>query len=134
VCRQIASPAQHWHFPIQWGAGNVGDEKHHKHFSRSEFTLSSEDFGLKHFPSDDRNFFRAGGRVPTWGEYMFGPSRGEPLQLFSNLEDHGLSARSFTLSQERDNPFPIQQDLRTLGPREERQGKTVLYDYQDPRG
>lgn len=84
-----------------WGAGNVGDEKYNKHFSPTQFTMSNEDFGLKHFPQDSGNFFRADGRIPTWEEYMLGPSQEEPLQLFSNLDDHGLSARSFSPPQKR---------------------------------
>ncbi|PMD21356.1 hypothetical protein NA56DRAFT_125376 [Hyaloscypha hepaticicola] len=79
-----------------WGAGNVGDEKYNKHFSPGQFTMSNEDFGLKHFPQNDGNFFRADGRIPTWEEYILGPSREEPLQLFSNLDDHGISASSFS--------------------------------------
>jgi protein disulfide-isomerase-like protein len=84
-----------------WGAGNVGNEVYNKHFTPSMFTMSNEDFGLKHFPEDDRNFFRANGSIPTWEEYMLGPSREEPLQLFSSVENHGISGTSFTPPQKR---------------------------------
>jgi protein disulfide-isomerase-like protein len=84
-----------------WGAGNVGNEVYNKHFTPSMFTMSNEDFGLKHFPEDDRNFFRADGCIPTWEEYMLGPSREEPLQLFSSVVDHGISGTSFSPAQKR---------------------------------
>jgi protein disulfide-isomerase-like protein len=84
-----------------WGAGNVNNEVYNKHFSPSEFTMSNEDFGLKHFPEDDQNFFRADGSIPTWEQYMVGPMREEPLQLFGSVEDHGLSGKSFTPPQKR---------------------------------
>ncbi|CZR67064.1 related to protein disulfide-isomerase precursor [Phialocephala subalpina] len=90
-----------------WGAGNVGNQVYNKHFSPSEFTKSNEDFGLKHFPQDERYFFRADGRIPSWEEYYLGPTRAEPLQLFGSVEDHGLSATSFTPPQKL---IPINSD------------------------
>lgn len=79
-----------------WGAGNVGNQVYNKHFTPSYFTMSNEDFGLKHFPQDDSYFFRNDGRRMTWEDYYIGPVGAEPLQLFGNVEDHGLSATSFT--------------------------------------
>lgn len=84
-----------------WGAGNVGNQVYNKHFTPSMFTMPNDDFGLKHFPQDDKYFFRSDGRIPTWEEYYLGPSRAEPLQLFGSVEDHGLSATSFTPPQKR---------------------------------
>lgn len=78
-----------------WGAGNVGNQVYNKHFTASEFTKSNEDFGLKHFPADDKYFYRKDGSIPTWEEYYLGPSRAEPLQIFGNGEEHGIAASSY---------------------------------------
>ncbi|KAL3421152.1 transglutaminase-like superfamily protein [Phlyctema vagabunda] len=79
-----------------WGAGNVGEGVYNKHFTPSCFTSSNDDFGLKHFPQDDAYFFRSDRRALTWEEYMIGPVGGEPVQLYGCVEDHGLSATSFS--------------------------------------
>ena len=79
-----------------WGAGNVGNQVFNKKFTASYFTMSNDHFGLKHFPADDKYFFRSDGRIPTWEEYFIGPAGAEPLQLFGCVEDHGLSPTSFT--------------------------------------
>jgi hypothetical protein len=79
-----------------WGAGNVGNQVYNKHFTPSYFTMSNDDFGLKHFPQDDRYFFRSDRTIPTWEQYYLGPDGGEPLQIFgSGGEDHGINGRSF---------------------------------------
>lgn len=78
-----------------WGAGHVKDQVYNKKFTPLMFTMSNEDFGLKHFPPDNKYFFRSDGRIPSWEEYMLGPDGAEPLQLFSSIEDHGLSGPSF---------------------------------------
>ncbi len=88
-----------------WGAGNVGNQVYNKHFTASQFTMSNEDFGRKHFPQDSKYFFRADGSIPTWEEYILGPTGGEPLQLFGSVEDHGVSQTSFTPGQKY-IPFP----------------------------
>jgi len=79
-----------------WGAGNVGNQVYNKKFTPSYFTMSNDDFGLKHFPEDRGYFFRSDGRVPTWEEYYLGPHRAEPLQIYGAVEDHGLSQTSFS--------------------------------------
>jgi len=78
-----------------WGAGNVGNQVYNKKFVPSYFTMSNEDFGIKHFPADKQYFFRADGRTPSWEEYIIGPVGAEPLQLYGSLDDHGLSPTSF---------------------------------------
>ena len=79
-----------------WGAGNVGNQVYNKHFTPSYFTMSNDDFGLKHFPQDDGYFFRSDGTIPTWEQYYLGPNGGEPLTVFgSGGEDHGINGRSF---------------------------------------
>jgi transglutaminase-like putative cysteine protease len=77
-----------------WGAGNVGNQKYNRKFSPGCFTASNEDFGLKHFPADDRYFFRGDGRSPTWEEYIAGPISSEPVQL-CDVEVHGINRTSF---------------------------------------
>lgn len=84
-----------------WGAGNVGNQVYNKHFTPSYFTMPNDDFGLKHFPQDDRHFYRSDGSIPTWEEYMIGPIGAEPLQLFGSVEDHGLAQTSFTPAAKR---------------------------------
>jgi len=78
-----------------WGAGNVSNNQYNKHFSPIEFTMPNTEVGLKHFPSDERYFYREDGIVPTWEQYIIGPNGGEAVQLFSSLPDHGLSGPSF---------------------------------------
>ncbi|EHL03045.1 putative protein disulfide-isomerase tigA [Glarea lozoyensis 74030] len=79
-----------------WGAGNVGNQVYNKSFTPSFFTMSNEDFGLRHFPQDRNHFFRRDGIVPTWAEYMIGPAGAEEVQIYSVAEDHGISGTSFT--------------------------------------
>jgi len=87
-----------------WGAGNVGDgasQTYNKKFAPEEFTMSNDQFGLKHFPGDEAYFFRSDGRPQSWEEYMIGPLGVEPLQLYSNIYDHGLSGTSFSPPQKQ---------------------------------
>ncbi|KAG0649347.1 Kyphoscoliosis peptidase [Hyphodiscus hymeniophilus] len=84
-----------------WGAGNVGNQVYNKKFTQSWFTMSNDDFGIKHFPADDAYFFRSDGRSQTWEDYMIGPIGAEGLQLFGAVEDHGLSQTSFSPPQKR---------------------------------
>ncbi|KAI0483126.1 hypothetical protein GGR56DRAFT_226636 [Xylariaceae sp. FL0804] len=81
-----------------WGAGSVGDQKYTKHFKPEMFCLSNERFGLKHFPGDERYFFRGDGSpIPTWEEYMVGPTRGaEAAQWMSTGTEEGLSEFTFS--------------------------------------
>ena len=79
-----------------WGAGNIGNQVFNKKFTPSYFTMSNDDFGIRHFPSDERYFFRSDGGVQSWENYMIGPIGTEPLQLYGSIEDHGLSGPSFS--------------------------------------
>ena len=84
-----------------WGAGNVGNQVYNKKFTPSYFTMSNDDFGIKHFPADDSYFFRSDGRPQSWEDYMIGPVGAESLQLFGAVDDHGLSQTSFSPPQKR---------------------------------
>ncbi|KAI1420700.1 hypothetical protein F5Y12DRAFT_95794 [Xylaria sp. FL1777] len=76
-----------------WGAGSVGDEKFHKGFNPRMFTLSNEQFGHSHFPSDDRYFYREDGRILSWEEYIQGPVPGaEKPQWCGGATDEGISS------------------------------------------
>ncbi|KAI0914775.1 hypothetical protein F4823DRAFT_191671 [Ustulina deusta] len=76
-----------------WGAGSVGDEKFHKAFNPKMFTLSNEQFGQSHFPSNDRHFYREDGRILSWEEYILGPVPGaEKPQWFGSPFEEGISS------------------------------------------
>ncbi|KAK8090560.1 hypothetical protein PG994_000065 [Apiospora phragmitis] len=79
-----------------WGAGNVGDGVYNKAFKPEMFYLSNELFGLKHFPGDSRHFYRSDGSIPTWEEYMIGPTRGEKAACYGTATDEGISAYTFS--------------------------------------
>ncbi|KAI0409707.1 hypothetical protein F4802DRAFT_545167 [Xylaria palmicola] len=75
-----------------WGAGAVGDEKFHKSFNPKMFTASNEQFGLSHFPRDDRHFYREDRRVLSWEEYITGPMSGvEKPQWCGGATAEGIS-------------------------------------------
>ncbi|CAG8960746.1 hypothetical protein HYFRA_00002282 [Hymenoscyphus fraxineus] len=79
-----------------WGAGNVNNQIFNKVFTPSYFTMSNDEFGLKHFPQNKRHFFRSDGSTPSWEWYMRGPTGSEPVQLFTSTDSHGLSPTSFS--------------------------------------
>ncbi|ROW09562.1 hypothetical protein VMCG_02650 [Cytospora schulzeri] len=73
-----------------WGAGHLSGNAYKRSFSPHEFTSSNEVFGMKHFPEDSRHFFREDGRIPTWEEYVLGPTKGERAGWSSNAIDEGI--------------------------------------------
>ena len=84
-----------------WGAGHTSaDQVYTKHFTPSKFTMSNEEFGLEHYPEDERYFFRDDGRVISWEEYAVGPlgrDAGEAVTIYSNPEEeHGIARSSIT--------------------------------------
>lgn len=76
-----------------WGAGAVGDdEKFHKHFNPKMFAMSNEQFGLSHFPENDRHFYREDRRILSWEEYISGPVPGaEKPQWSGGPPEEGIS-------------------------------------------
>ncbi|KAK7734974.1 hypothetical protein SLS53_007751 [Cytospora paraplurivora] len=74
-----------------WGAGHLSNQAYKREFDPQHFTASNEVFGMKHFPEDSRYFFREDGRVPSWEEYVLGPTRGERAGWSSNAIDEGIS-------------------------------------------
>ena len=84
-----------------WGAGHIECEKkdpnrpYIKSFTPRMFTMSNEEFGERHYPEDDRYFFRQDGRRPSFQEY-FAPDQGPGRrQVYSDaVKLHGISERS----------------------------------------
>ena len=79
-----------------WGAGAVGERRYTKRFAPEMFYLSNEIFGLKHFPSDSRHFYRADGSIPSWEEYIVGPLKGEQATWYTNATQEGLNEFTFS--------------------------------------
>lgn len=79
-----------------WGAGHLCNDLYKQEFSPSMFSLSNELFGLKHFPKDSRHFYRSDGRIPTWEEYMIGPTKGEKAKWYSTGTQEGISEFTFS--------------------------------------
>ncbi|KAJ0305232.1 hypothetical protein COL516b_005464 [Colletotrichum fioriniae] len=75
-----------------WGAGNVSDvtKEYTKSFKPHEFTRRNDIFGLSHYPSDDRYFFRPDGRVPCWEEYYIGPVHGDKPIVYTHAYEEGV--------------------------------------------
>lgn len=85
-----------------WGAGVVQGKgmPYKKRFDPSEFIMPNDEFGRRHYPSDNRYFFRDDGRPTiTWEEYMLDdfrkPNGKEPLTVYSGVrENHGIGERT----------------------------------------
>lgn len=81
-----------------WGAGNVNGkgQPYNKHFSPRFFTMSNDEFGLRHFPTNKSQFFRSGGRRVSWEEYIIGDTGGALLQVYSGVaEKEGINETTF---------------------------------------
>ncbi|RDL35856.1 Cysteine proteinase [Venustampulla echinocandica] len=84
-----------------WGAGHLSDKAYKQKFTPTYFTAPNDEFGLKHFPSDEENFFRSDGRVLTWEEYIVGPVGAEQVEQYGAVSDHGLAPTSFAPPQKK---------------------------------
>lgn len=81
-----------------WGAGNVNGkgQPYNKHFSPQCFTMSNDEFGLRHFPANKSQFFRSDGGRVSWEEYIIGDTGGALLQVYSGVaEKEGISETTF---------------------------------------
>ncbi|CAD6445731.1 cc18e0dc-3590-46ea-8bd3-a7a057b9a70f [Sclerotinia trifoliorum] len=96
-----------------WGSGQLGDDQtYNKNLISSYFTMSNEEFGLKHFPADKAHFFRNDTRILSWEEYFIGNIGGEPLQIFSSPEDHhGISQTSIAPPQRHMQASPTSNEI-----------------------
>ena len=89
-----------------WGAGHISGkgQPYSRHFNPSMFTMSNEEFGLRHFPANKSQFFRTDGRIPSWEEYLLGDTGGERLQIYNVAGEEGISETSFL---PKYKPLPI---------------------------
>ncbi|THC98645.1 hypothetical protein EYZ11_001848 [Aspergillus tanneri] len=84
-----------------WGAGVVqgAGQPYKKLFSPDMFTMSNDEFGLRHFPSDRGQFYRDDGRPGvSWEEYILGnpnsPFGAEQPTIFTDAKKHSIGERS----------------------------------------
>lgn len=87
-----------------WGAGNVCDkraERYEKKFDPSFFTMDNDEFGRRHYPEDDRHFYRSDGRVLPWGEYVNEPDTEEPVMIYSTAMEEGIEKKTVSPKQKR---------------------------------
>ena len=82
-----------------WGAGHVqgAGMPYAQKFDPNHFTMSNEEFGIRHFPGDRTQFYA---QAMSWDEYIvinpgYWPGLVEPPTIFSNAtQDHGLGAKT----------------------------------------
>ncbi|OLN97335.1 Kyphoscoliosis peptidase [Colletotrichum chlorophyti] len=81
-----------------WGSGHVSDvtKEFTAAFTPHEFTRRNDIFGLTHYPSDSRHFFRPDGRVPSWEEYYIGPVHGEKPVMYCHAHEEGVWEHSIS--------------------------------------
>lgn len=80
-----------------WGAGNIrgAGQPYNKDFSPQFFTMSNNDFGLRHFPTNKSQLFRTDGRRMTWEEYITGDRSPEKARIYGHAGSEGLSDTKF---------------------------------------
>lgn len=84
-----------------WGAGHIqgAGQPYVKSFHSECFTMSNEEFGIKHFPGNKDQFFLPGGRRMSWEEYIVidpasWPDMVEPPTIFTNgKEDYFINEK-----------------------------------------
>ncbi|KAJ9193822.1 hypothetical protein DTO021D3_7324 [Paecilomyces variotii] len=79
-----------------WGAGVVNgrNQPYTPLFNPSQFTMSNDEFGLRHYPENKEHFFRDDGRIMSWEEYIFGNGFQQP-HLWSDTGKNHISEQSF---------------------------------------
>ncbi|EHY52869.1 hypothetical protein ABEF92_000701 [Exophiala dermatitidis] len=85
-----------------WGAGHVqgAGQPYIRKFSPECFTMSNEEFAVKHFPGNKDHFFLPGGRRMTWEEYIVidpacWPDMVEGPTIFTNAkEDYSIGEKT----------------------------------------
>ncbi|OJI98703.1 hypothetical protein ASPVEDRAFT_186359 [Aspergillus versicolor CBS 583.65] len=85
-----------------WGAGHTtgANTPYVRSFNPSMFTMTNDEFGLKHFPKDNSHLYRDDGRREiSWEEYILGdpnsPLCAEQPRTFSDAKKHSIGERSF---------------------------------------
>ncbi|KAG9241215.1 hypothetical protein BJ878DRAFT_243326 [Calycina marina] len=82
-----------------WGAGHVTGKSYQPSLNPSMFTMSNDEFGIKHFPENDAYFFREDGGMQTWEDYIVGPVGVEGVELYNSLDKNGISHTNFSPTQ-----------------------------------
>ena len=85
-----------------WGAGHVQGKglPYIAKFNETMFSMSNEEFGIKHFPSNKDHFFFPHSQRMTWEDYITinpanWPSQVEGPTVFTNArEDYGVGERT----------------------------------------
>jgi len=84
-----------------WGAGHVQGkgQPYIAKFTPQYFTMSNEEFGIKHFPGNKDMFFLPEGRRMSWEEYIQINPASWPLQveaptIFTSSADYGVGERT----------------------------------------
>jgi transglutaminase-like putative cysteine protease len=84
-----------------WGAGHVQGkgQPYIAKFTPQYFTMSNEEFGIKHFPGNKDMFFLPSGRRMSWEEYIQINPASWPLQveaptIFTSSVDYGIGERT----------------------------------------
>ncbi|KAK4158112.1 hypothetical protein C8A00DRAFT_11135 [Chaetomidium leptoderma] len=84
-----------------WGAGALCNGEYSQRFAAECFTMSNEQFGTRHFPSDDRHWYRKDGRAVSWTEYIVGPIGDEPAEWMGDATREGLDESNFAPMQKK---------------------------------
>ncbi|KAJ9635035.1 hypothetical protein H2204_005990 [Knufia peltigerae] len=87
-----------------WGAGHVqgAGQPYIQKLTPEFFTMSNEEFAVKHFPANGDQFFLPGGRRMSWEEYIVidpacWPDGVEGPTVFTNAkEDYSIGEKSFS--------------------------------------
>lgn len=95
-----------------WGAGHVQGKgmPYVQMFHEEQFTMSNEEFGIKHFPGNKDQFFLPGGRRMSWEEYIqinpgWWPGTTEPPTVFTNAKtDYSIGERTLMPRSRKINP------------------------------
>ncbi|KAJ5690715.1 hypothetical protein N7462_005107 [Penicillium macrosclerotiorum] len=100
-----------------WGAGAVNGhgQPYIQRFEPHMFTISNDEFGLKHFPGNKDHFFRDDGRQISWEEYITTnpdmPSGLPPIKFFGDADKHSIGRKTVSPASGRislyNTPGPI---------------------------
>ncbi|KAJ5718384.1 hypothetical protein N7488_004030 [Penicillium malachiteum] len=84
-----------------WGAGCVNGKgmPYEARFNPSMFSMSNDEFGLKHFPQNKEHFYRDDGRpsIP-WEDYILTnpdmPTGLKPIMIYSDADKHSIGRKT----------------------------------------
>ncbi|KAL1961201.1 hypothetical protein VTO42DRAFT_3146 [Malbranchea cinnamomea] len=112
-----------------WGAGAVDgpNRPYMKRFEPDHFTMSNDEFGLRHYPSDPTQFYRDDGRPSiSWEEYLLnasvrpGLANSGCVTVFGGVkEEHGVGEATFMPRMKNvsvSQPGPLRFEFRLVCP------------------